>query len=355
MLKIFERSFIPIFLVVALMTGIAFGSLAPMVFLLAPLIALPILIYSYQWLKKYRFKMFEAHMPPQYADGAGLSENVIAMHPGKAVQSFREINDDEGLTSAKTPAQEHQEQIENITAILAPQITDFMPSDGSVVQHFTPLAHGQWIYRFHFKSAMAEFNAVGIGAEPIEAFSVAKQILQKQTREWHAARELDLPYVGTSNGDLIQNSTPQISLKTVAHKHTPTVLIIEDDMDIAAAMESIFKQLGCKTIVSDGHDGASHKMSFQNVDFVVLDWILGENTYADQLVKKSARIIDSFDDLKTRFKDHNVKVITYSALDHSKVKLPENQYFEHLDHWQKPVRYDELAARASDLLIANGF
>ena len=136
---------------------------------------------------------------------------------------------------------------------------------------------------------------------------------------------------------------------------SPTVLIVEDDPDVAMATESIFKQLGCKTILSDGHDGASHKMSFQDVDFIVLDWMLGDNLSADQLVKKSTRIIDAYKDLRSKFHNQHAKVITYSALDRSKVQLPESDYFDHLDHWQKPVNYTELTKRASDLLVANGY
>lgn len=171
---------------------------------------------------------------------------------------------------------EMQKTIDEITQNWSKELTDQMPDDGEAIQYFTE-REDQWIYRFHFKSVFAEFNAVGVGASPEDAFAVAKQILQRQIREWHQARDLDKPYVGYTNTELLQNNAQGSAIKKPYR--APTVMIVEDDKDVAIAMESIFRQLGCKTIISDGHDEAAHKMSFQNVDFVVLDWMLGGNVY----------------------------------------------------------------------------
>ena len=108
-------------------------------------------------------------------------------------------------------------------------------------------------------------------------------------------------------------------------------------------------------MISNGHDGAAHKMSFQHVDFIVLDWVLGNNLFGDQLLKGSNRIIDAFKDLRSHFRRQRAKVITYSALDRSQAELPESRYFEHLDHWQKPAQYSDLVTRASKLLAASGY
>lgn len=270
------------------------------------------------------------------------------------------------LTSEKKPnnniegaeLKSAQAEIERITSKDLSEITDLMPSDGSMVQHFAPLGSHQWVYRFHFKSLLAEFNAIGFGVDPSQAFAAAKETLRKQILEWHESRDKKKFYVGKDHSAFFWQlaSTSKLSKsKDKNHNHVPTVLIIEDDEDVAAATAAAFKKLGCNAIISDGKGGVSHTMSFQDVDFIVLDWMLGDDLSADQLVKRSTRIIDAFKDLRLRFKRQHGKIITYSVLDRSEIQVPENQYFEHLDHWQKPFKQAELIAKASELLSANGY
>jgi len=135
----------------------------------------------------------------------------------------------------------------------------------------------------------------------------------------------------------------------------PTVLIVEDDSDIATVTSLVFKKLGCRTLVSDGLDDISQKIKGQPVDLIVLDWLLKNNLHADQWVKAAVRIVDRFNDLKSRFTAQHPKIVTYSVLNRSEVELPSNQYFDHFDHWQKPVKYSDLEVRASALLTASGF
>ena len=375
-----EKAFLPLFIFIATISGLAFGSLIPILFLVIPVLTMPFLMYSYTQMYKYRYRLLTEDEP--VIDLAHFSTQIIGLEDTRNFikYSFDDqlnvIEDDEQLIP--------QRQITEITNRELPELTDSMPSNGSATQSFTAVGTDQWLYRFHFKSVAAEFNAIGIGHEPKEAFAVAKQVLQRQIREWHIVRQTDQNYVGEANTELLQNlpdvsgfhesrelanhigaATAENNLQTIVQAdrnlmeagkvQAPTVLIVEDDPDVALATESIFKQLGCKTILSDGHDGASHKMSFQDVDFIVLDWMLGDNLSADQLVKKSTRIIDAYKDLRSKFHNQHAKVITYSALDRSKVHLPDSEYFDHLDHWQKPVNYTELTKRASDLLVANGY
>ncbi len=364
-----EKAFLPIFLFLATISGLAFGSMIPVLFLVMPVLVMPLLMYCYTQVYKQKYKALSDELDFDLsnftASALGMTSTVQGSDPttkigSKDLVSIRQPYKYQDLPiiiedSASLVA---QEQIANITSRQLPEIIDAMPSNGSATQHFTAFGQEHWVYRFHFKSVSAEFNAVGIGGLPAEAFAVARQVLEKQIREWHIAREKGLDYYGEANTDILQNLQQAQSMRTVvqmSHKQAPTVLIVEDDMDVATATESIFRQLGCKTILSDGHDGASHKMSFQDVDFIVLDWILGDNLSADELVRKSTRIIDAFKDLRARFQNQHAKVITYSALDKSKVHLPDNKYFDHLDHWQKPVNYSELARRASDMLVANGY
>ena len=375
-----EKAFLPLFVFIATISGLAFGSMIPILFLVIPVLTMPFLMYSYTQMYKYRYRLLTEDEP--VIDLAHFSTQIIGLED---TRNFIKFSFDDHLKVIENDDQLiPQRQITEITNQELPELTDSMPSNGSATQSFTAVGAEQWLYRFHFKSVSAEFNAIGVGHQPKEAFAVAKQVLQRQIREWHIVRQTDQNYVGEANTELLQNlpdvsqfhqsqpldnhigaATAEGNLQTIVQAdrnlmesgrvQAPTVLIVEDDPDVALATESIFKQLGCKTILSDGHDGASHKMSFQDVDFIVLDWMLGDNLSADQLVKKSTRIIDAYKDLRSKFHNQHAKVITYSALDRSKVHLPESQYFDHLDHWQKPVNYTELTKRASDLLVANGY
>ncbi len=350
-----EKAFLPIFILLATISGLAAGSFIPIMFIVVPVATIPFLLYGYTQVYRQKYKMLSDD-----------SELDLSQFSAAALESTEKVNssnqnsayfDNYPLIIESEASELSQSQIADITARQLPELTDAMPSNGSAVQHFSAFGD-HWVYRFRFKSVCAEFNAVGIGSQPLEAFAVAREVLLKQIREWHIARDKDEDYFGEPNTDILQNLRKNENFRnlvTAKQKHVPTVLIVEDDQDVALATESIFKQLGCKTILSDGHDGASHKMSFQDVDFIVLDWMLGDNLSADELVKKSTRIINAFKDLRSRFLHQHAKVITYSALDKSKVNLPDNEYFDHLDHWQKPVNFAELTRRASDLLVANGY
>jgi CheY-like chemotaxis protein len=342
--SLYEKSFIPIFIVGSFIVGIfAFGALIPVAFVIVPIIAVPALFLGYSYLLKNK--------------GISFSTQVENIEKRRGVVMYtheekRKMVDESQRESAKM-------QIQQIESKELPDLTEQMPADGSAVQHFAPLGAHQWIYRFHFKSQSAEFNAIGLGLDPNEAFSAAKKVVLKQIEEWHCARDKDVPYVGVDQADLLRRLTNVMNFRSddqkVENKRNPTVLIIEDDPDVAAATEAVFKKLGCKTMVSNGHDGASHTMSFQHVDFIVLDWILGNNLFADQLVKGSNRIIESFKDLRSHFRRQHAKVITYSALDEAQARLPESKYFEQIDHWQKPTKYPEMVDRASKLLMSYGF
>lgn len=371
-----EKAFLPLFIFIATISGFAFGSMIPILFLAIPVLAMPFLMYSYTQMYKYRYRLLTEDEP--IIDLAHFSTQVVGLEDRRTFVKYK-FDEQYNLIHENNEESIPQRQITDITTRQLPELTDAMPSNGSATQSFTAVGPQQWLYRFHFKAVSAEFNAIGLGADPVEAFAVAKQVLQRQIREWHIVRQTDQNYIGEANAELLQNlpdvthfpetymgaATAENNLQTIIQgdrspmvktkNHSPTVLIVEDDPDVAVATESIFKQLGCKTILSDGHDGASHKMSFQDVDFIVLDWMLGDNLSADELVKRSTRIIDTYKDLRARFHNQHAKIITYSALDRSKVHLPESDYFDHLDHWQKPVNYTELTKRASDLLVANGY
>jgi len=324
----------------------------PLLLFVLPFLLVPVLIHRFIVFHKVKYRTLEDDESQSSSDV--LTAQVIDL------ESWKKYKEDQSYPMAGDPTTANlaKAQIAQINASEIQEITDALPYGASVTQYFTDVDVDKWVYTFHAYALNAEFNAVTYGHDPAEAFVIAKAILMQQVREWHEAREKGEPYVGRANEDLLKDiralgksSKPSYFARHA--KHTPSVLIIEDDAEVAAATEAIFKQLGCQTTISNGHDGVPYKMSFQNFDFIVLDWMLGDNLVGNQVVEKSVKIIDLFNDLKIRFEHNQPKVITYSVLDRPQVQLPTNHYFYHLDHWRKPTRYSDLAVKASELLSAN--
>lgn len=142
-------------------------------------------------------------------------------------------------------------------------------------------------------------------------------------------------------------------IKSEAIGDRPVVMIVEDDIDSAQAVESVFKSFGCETIIATKFENAHRRMAFQKIDLIVLDWLLGEQMKGGQIVEKAAKLIENVKELKGRFADHHPKIITFSSLEEKKVQWPENHYFDHYDHWQKPINYRELREKTLDFLNAN--
>lgn len=128
------------------------------------------------------------------------------------------------------------------------------------------------------------------------------------------------------------------------------VLIIDDDVDAALLVASIFWQLGCHTTFALDIHEAQRRIIDGKADIIILDWVLSERSMADQVLNRSIKTINKFLPLRQRLSQHRAKIISYSSLESSQIRLPESQFFEHLDHWQKPMGHRDLVRRAQDLL-----
>jgi CheY-like chemotaxis protein len=135
----------------------------------------------------------------------------------------------------------------------------------------------------------------------------------------------------------------------------PKVLIVDDDIDLTTIMSSVFRNLGCETAVANTPKDVHRMMTYNKPDFIVLDWMLSKKVTANQVVNRAIHLVDSVEKLQMNFKSEHPKVITYSVLDSSEISFPKSDYFEHLEHWQKPIQLSELTARTSEMLASYGF
>lgn len=139
------------------------------------------------------------------------------------------------------------------------------------------------------------------------------------------------------------------------HRKVINVLIVDDDVDSALAIDTIFKRFGCNTTFAFDCNEARKKISSGKADVIVLDWLLDHEIKADQIVRQSVRFIEKFDGLKRRLHRKPPKVITYSSLKNSNISFPKNDYFVHHDHWQKPIMYSDVTKKTFNLIESMSF
>lgn len=133
-----------------------------------------------------------------------------------------------------------------------------------------------------------------------------------------------------------QKSTP---------RHQPRVLIVDDDVDLAYAMQTGLRRQGIFAEVITQTDEVHRRISFDRADFILLDWMLDEHLTADMVVSRSIRLIDAFADLREKFTMSPPRVVTFSVLDREMVRLPQSRFFSHHDHLEKSMSHADVIAR----------
>ncbi|MBC85877.1 MAG: hypothetical protein CL677_01765 [Bdellovibrionaceae bacterium] len=141
--------------------------------------------------------------------------------------------------------------------------------------------------------------------------------------------------------------------KMVGSLKAAKVLIVDDDVDSMLWVDEIFRKFGCQTDFAIEAKDATKKISSCKADIIILDWMLNEST-GREVIEKSLRTISKFEDLQEKFCLKKPKIVTYSGIKSRELNIPRSDYFEHIDHWSKPMKYDDIANRTSDLLLDLG-
>lgn len=144
---------------------------------------------------------------------------------------------------------------------------------------------------------------------------------------------------------------------TLLDKHPQriaNILIVDDDVDAMLAVQKTFGQMGCNIDFAFEAEEARYKISSGKADIIILDWMLNGNTSADQVMEGAIRRLKKFG-RPDGGSSSKIKIITYSGKDSSDIHLPESPFFEHLDHWHKPILYPELIRKTLALMNRTGF
>lgn len=236
-----------------------------------------------------------------------------------------------------TAFNEHPE-IRYIAREAIPALLEKMPYYFHHKTVFNLNINGEWMFSFYGKAMSYVFNAAAVGKTPLEAFSIAQYKILQQLDHWHETRFLNY-------------KEPRAQLPTPA----PRVLIVDDDVDLVASMQVALNQLGCQIDVATKHEGLHQKIIAGKPDYILLDWKLGNQITADMVVERSMRLINTFSDIREKFRAHKPRVVTYSALKQEQIILPEacDEFFQYMGHWRKPMPLSELIKRTSELIRAN--
>jgi len=230
-------------------------------------------------------------------------------------------------------------EIYQINTIEIPELRRLLPYQSWFQNAF--MAEGiQWRFVFDCRSFGGRFYASALGQTPREAFIITKQKLLAQIREWHSQR--------------FEPIVAQVVAAASPHEEgkMPHVLIVDDDIDLALSLQTALDQLGCKTSVATHHEDLHRTIADEDLDYIFKDWRLNNEVTANRVVSKTVRLIDTFSDLREKFSQHRPRIVTHSVVGRSEIDLPTSSadYFEYLDHWQKPMAFSEVVRRASDLL-----
>lgn len=161
---------------------------------------------------------------------------------------------------------------------------------------------------------------------------------------------------------MTQQTNSQVKMRrdhhlTLTDKHPhriANILIVDDDVDAAMAVQKTFGQMGCNIEFALDASEARRKIISGKADIIILDWMLDHRISADEIIAGAVERMRRFGGGRNGH-SHRIKVVTYSRRPDTEVSLPESIFFEHVGHWQKPIRYPELIRKTLTLMNRMGF
>ncbi len=202
-----------------------------------------------------------------------------------------------------------------------PELVEQLPYDCWHNQTFTKDGD-HWCFEFECNFVSGRFSASAKAEDPREAFASVRTAISEQLSRWHQTRF-----------------------------QLPKILIVEDDIDQAKSLEGALIKAGWQTEIATGYEDLHRRIVDSDHDFILLDWRLNGEVTADRVVTKAVRLIEAFADLREKFRLKRPRIVTNSVLERSRCVLPDagREYFNYVDHWQKPMPFQEVLTRASGL------
>ncbi len=127
------------------------------------------------------------------------------------------------------------------------------------------------------------------------------------------------------------------------------VLIVDDDYDSIRLLQRTLSEFGCYVqIAMDGFNAVDLLMD-HNFDIVFLDWKM-PGIEGGETIERAEKNISTGPSADPLWINKRLPVITYSSSDSSDLELPKTRHFAFIDHWMKPMKYDELHFQVREAL-----
>jgi len=236
------------------------------------------------------------------------------------------------------------------------KIFEHLKKDYLVTGHFERTALGDFSGTINGHSSHGDFHAHASDAVLDILITTLKkkvrtQISERKNRDKASRHKIKAEVKDSETASELAQAHVLENLALEMHnKPVPKVLIIDDDMEAIVPIEMIFRDMGCLTSFAIDRDEAINKLKHIPADIIILDWMLDRIT-GGELIKNISLEGEAF----TIEHGYKPKVITYSGLDDKHISFPKNRWFEHIQHWNKPINFDEVTTEAKTLLHAMGF
>lgn len=152
--------------------------------------------------------------------------------------------------------------------------------------------------------------------------------------------------VESLSGNIFLKSMSESMMSGLIPFKRPEVLVVDDDPEALYPVGNALASMGCKALLLEDDNDAFRQIITSTPDIVVLDWNLKNLTGGDLIYK----CIDFKSGLKLPMLSRT-RIITYSGTPSEKILVPESSQFIHVDHWLKPMTYNEMVERFSDVLM----
>ncbi len=108
-------------------------------------------------------------------------------------------------------------------------------------------------------------------------------------------------------------------------------------------VEATFRELGCEVEFAFDIHAAQHKISSGRADIIILDWMLNSPCECRSYTRAGYSFVGKIQAPASSFANY----YPFQRLDAAQVRLPESLFYTHADHWQKPLRRQDLARKTS--------
>lgn len=326
----------------AILAAVGLFLVIPMTVVVVPFLIIPAFVlyvmYRYFDEKQDTYTKFGAFQKKSNKQSRrNLKQGQSVMKENQTTEVRSSFENGEWHAGREVPI-EFRERIENLF--------EKFPSDAVSTLKISRFGE-RWLLRAMITSVHAKFTAIGVSAEMKEAIDSIETQLMSQLEHWRKGRFSETRWMKNVEAQFLSQIAEDFSAEG------PTqVLIVDDDIDAALLVDSVFRKKGCETRLALTVQEARQMIAQMQADLIILDWKLSRDVNADQVLEESIAKFEAKHDVGVR---KHPKVVTFSSLSGSEIHFPQSKFFEHVDHWKKPINYTDLTNKSSGVLAVAAF